>query len=304
MQRVIPNYYHKFRCIADKCKHSCCIGWEIAIDKDTLKYYTNVEGNLGKKLRNGISSEGTFVLDDNKRCPFLNSNGLCDIITELGDAALCSICREHPRFYNCYCDFCEVGLGMCCEHAAEIILSSAEPFCLEYPQNISYTEQEKYFLTLRQKAFSIVQNRSMSFLCRIKELCEEYGFGLEDISVKELTRLHLSMERLNDEWTGYLNLLSDFEFDVCIFEEKAFELAFEQLLCYMIFRHYTMEKGDYYEAICLSVSACCIIGALCSMHKIKHNSLENSDIANYARMYSEEVEYSKDNTEMLIEYFR
>ena len=34
-----PSYYKNFTCIADKCKHSCCVGWEIAIDKTTLNKY-------------------------------------------------------------------------------------------------------------------------------------------------------------------------------------------------------------------------------------------------------------------------
>ena len=32
MKIIAPNYYPAFRCIADKCRHSCCIGWEIDID--------------------------------------------------------------------------------------------------------------------------------------------------------------------------------------------------------------------------------------------------------------------------------
>ena len=28
-----PDFYGKFKCTAEKCRHSCCIGWEIDIDK-------------------------------------------------------------------------------------------------------------------------------------------------------------------------------------------------------------------------------------------------------------------------------
>jgi len=37
MVDVFPNYYDKFICIADKCKHSCCIGRKIDIDEDTME---------------------------------------------------------------------------------------------------------------------------------------------------------------------------------------------------------------------------------------------------------------------------
>ena len=32
MQIIVPDYYKEFSCIADHCRHSCCIGWEIDID--------------------------------------------------------------------------------------------------------------------------------------------------------------------------------------------------------------------------------------------------------------------------------
>ena len=39
MKLFAPKYYGSFKCIADKCEHSCCIGWEIDIDDTTLKKY-------------------------------------------------------------------------------------------------------------------------------------------------------------------------------------------------------------------------------------------------------------------------
>ena len=54
MKIYAPNYYNAFKCIADKCNHSCCVGWEIDIDNKTLDYYKNVEGDFGNKLRKNI----------------------------------------------------------------------------------------------------------------------------------------------------------------------------------------------------------------------------------------------------------
>ena len=42
MKEVFPNYYEKFECIKGLCKHSCCIGWEIDIDEDTLLLYNSL----------------------------------------------------------------------------------------------------------------------------------------------------------------------------------------------------------------------------------------------------------------------
>ncbi|MBR4077900.1 MAG: hypothetical protein IKK17_04775, partial [Oscillospiraceae bacterium] len=50
MKLMAPDYYPQFRCIAGACKHSCCIGWEIDIDEDTLETYKSMDGEIGKRL--------------------------------------------------------------------------------------------------------------------------------------------------------------------------------------------------------------------------------------------------------------
>ena len=39
---VMPDYSIGFQCIAGKCRHSCCVGWEIDIDDDTYEMYKTV----------------------------------------------------------------------------------------------------------------------------------------------------------------------------------------------------------------------------------------------------------------------
>ena len=46
MKEYIPDYYKDFQCIADQCKDSCCIGWEIMIDSKSYKKYQNVKGEF------------------------------------------------------------------------------------------------------------------------------------------------------------------------------------------------------------------------------------------------------------------
>ena len=47
----VPSYYKEFRCTADRCADSCCIGWELDIDEDTVAYYEQVKGAFGDRLR-------------------------------------------------------------------------------------------------------------------------------------------------------------------------------------------------------------------------------------------------------------
>ena len=98
---IDAEIYTEFKCKADKCKHSCCKGWEIDIDDDTLDYYMSLNTYLGNEIRQNIrEGEDTFFkLTEDERCPFLNDNGLCKIIEELGENGLCDICRLHPRFF-------------------------------------------------------------------------------------------------------------------------------------------------------------------------------------------------------------
>ena len=124
-----PDYYNKFRCIADKCTDNCCIGWEIEVDSDTAEYYRSVQGEFGHRLNENISDSDTFILKG-ERCPFLNENNLCDIIINCGEEHLCQICRDHPRFFNWYGDVKEGGIGLSCEEGARLILESdSVSFC-------------------------------------------------------------------------------------------------------------------------------------------------------------------------------
>ena len=54
MKETTIRFMRDFRCIADQCRHSCCIGWEIDIDPDSLKRFQNVPGELGQRLKDNI----------------------------------------------------------------------------------------------------------------------------------------------------------------------------------------------------------------------------------------------------------
>lgn len=36
---VKPDFFDSFRCIASDCAHTCCAGWEIAVDPDKVALY-------------------------------------------------------------------------------------------------------------------------------------------------------------------------------------------------------------------------------------------------------------------------
>jgi len=120
MLYVRPDFYDDFHCLAAACRHSCCVGWEIDVDGDSLDYYQSIAGELGEELRRQIALEPSphFRLGAGERCPFLQQDGLCRLICELGEDSLCDICALHPRFFEEIGEDELWGLGLSCEAAA------------------------------------------------------------------------------------------------------------------------------------------------------------------------------------------
>lgn len=279
MQEVFPNYYDKFRCIADRCKHSCCIGWEIDIDEDTFDFYNALDGAFAEKIRENIEGEPPhFVLKEGERCPFLNEKGLCDIISELGEGAICDICHLHPRFCNFYEDFTEIGLGLSCEEAARIILTEEEKFYIPLPESAETCA----FFKERSEVFEILQDRSINVLERFKKLSQKYGLEFA-FSNEALYDFYKSFEMLDKNWETELCKLKNAE-GTDIFEREDLQIFFEQLACYFVFRHF--ESGVEFALISLWV-----LGAICSGCETFQEMLD------VVRMYSQEIEYSEENTE-------
>lgn len=289
MQEIFPSYYHKFKCIADKCKHSCCIGWEIDIDEDTMEIYKSLEGELGERIRNNTEGATPHFVLNNERCPFLNDNGLCDIITELGEDGLCDICYLHPRFQNEYTNGIETGLGLCCEEVARIVLSEKNKTTLERIGKA--TEEEKCFFAERDEVFSILQNRDISIGERFDTLAEKYGLSF-DFDLKNVAEKYITLQRLDEMWTKELEDIKMYDFKGNIFKDKEFELMFEQLAVYFVFRNFKGEKNEIYFVLI----SCYLVGAM--WEKYNKDFEKMTDIA---RMYSAEVEYCIENTEKIKE---
>ena len=138
-----PSFFDQFKCIGSACTDTCCAGWEIEVDETTAEGYLTEKGEFGDRLRREIGSEpGEYFFKlQNNRCPFLNKENLCDIFINLGEDRLCDICREHPRFYNWFGDYTEVGLGLCCEEAERLLFSDSKP--LTFVEEVTQDEDDE-----------------------------------------------------------------------------------------------------------------------------------------------------------------
>ncbi len=300
MQELYPNYYHKFNCIADRCRHSCCVGWEIDIDAETMARYEAIETPMGDTIRKHIEGEDPhFILGPGDRCPFLQEDGLCELIIECGENVLCDICRLHPRFRNFYENAVETGLGLCCEEAARIILTEQEKFKISLPRDTDLSEEA--FFAIRDTIFYILQEREKTIYDRFCSLAKKFGLSFS-FSLETLQKTYLSLERLDEAWTDCLTTLDGFTFDETIFRDEAFAIPFEQLCVYFIFRHLTdaMWDGEYEKRVRFALVSCYVIGALWANCKQEKGTLTLEDMVEIVRLYSSEIEYSEENTETLM----
>lgn len=163
--------FQDFRCLSGACPDTCCAGWEIDLDGDTLARYRALPGPLGDRVRSKIKTEDgyTFFGLEEGRCPFLNGEGLCELILALGDEVLSVTCREHPRFIEEYGELHEVCLSISCPEAARLLLE--EPLSLAAEENDAPWEEDwdldegllRFLLSLRQGMFQILAaNRPLS----------------------------------------------------------------------------------------------------------------------------------------------
>lgn len=196
-----PSFFDQFKCIGSACTDTCCAGWEIEVDETTAQGYLAEKGAFGDRLRREIGSEpGEYFFKlKNNRCPFLNKENLCDIFINLGEERLCDICREHPRFYNWFGDYTEVGLGLCCEEAERLLFSDSKSltFVEEVTQDEEqdYSDEDEYtdasdllddeseeceqMLEERKAIFSILQNRKKNIGARLKRLLLQLPYADE-----------------------------------------------------------------------------------------------------------------------------
>ena len=298
MKLIAPDYYPQFRCIADKCRRSCCIGWEIDIDPDTREKYRHVPGDFGARLNASIEDGevSTFRLGQDERCPMLNENSLCDLITALGEENLCQICADHPRFRNYFATCTEVGLGLCCEEAARLILTQNTPMrliCLEDDgEDATLPGDEAELLALREELIAILQDGAQPLEARLDALLDAVNSSIPERNWAEVYR---GLERLEPAWDDALAWLVEAPVSI----PDRFETALTNFCVYLLYRHLpgATEDDDIPGRVAFCVLSVWVLATLCAAKP----DCALPDLIEFARMYSAEIEYSEDNVAALLD---
>ncbi len=175
MRYTFPHYLDEFRCVAAECTDTCCAGWAIMIDEDSLERYANLDGSFGNRVKNSIDwKEGSFCQYD-KRCAFLNEDNLCDMHMFGGEQMLCDTCRNYPRHMEEYEGLREGSLSLSCIEAAKIILGCTEPVKFITLEDDAEDEEYEDFdfllftklMDAREVVIEILQDRTLDIYARM-----------------------------------------------------------------------------------------------------------------------------------------
>lgn len=168
-----PSYFDEFVCIADKCPDTCCAGWQIMIDEDSLERYKNEKGAFGNRLKNSIDWQEECFYQYDGRCAFLNDRNLCDLVTELGEEALCETCARYPRHVEEFEDVREWSLSISCPVAAKLVLDGEKALELTTWEDDKEDPLEEEFEDFDLFLFTKLEDAREKILCKLKEVTLE-----------------------------------------------------------------------------------------------------------------------------------
>ena len=282
MPSVYPDFYPEFHCLASRCTHSCCKGWQIDVDNSSADYYLTLPGTLGDALRLNLKKDDEgwhFRLDQEERCPFLQKSGLCRIICELGEESLCDICALHPRFYGSLGEWEFCGLGLSCEAVVMLLTQSEAP--LKY-------RIENEMLDISNLLRRIGIPLSTDFLHFIPY--PDYEHYQKILNALSLT------EPIDNAWTIEVEYLrTNLDTVVCRLNEMPRPHSFplyDKIFSYILYRQ--LERLNLYPIDVLQAFA------RSSTEFVLLQSIMDGDVSEHLRRWSEQIEYSTENVDRLL----
>ena len=168
-------------------------------------------------------------------------------------------------------------------------------------------EEETALLTLRDHLFAIAQNREEPINQRIEQILSACGAHVPDVPLAQWAEFYLSLERMDEAWTGILEALrehaDELPLDDFAAHMKGRETEYEQLLVYFLYRHVptALDDGDVSSKTAFAVLSVRLLFSLGALHLLLHGEFTVEDQIELCRLYSAEVEYSDDNMDALFD---
>lgn len=191
--------YDKFKCIADKCEFTCCKGWEINIDNSTYnKWKSENLDYLLEKVEVKDKKEVYFINKENHEdCPFLDKQGLCDIVKNHGEEYLSLTCHTFPRIENVFDDRRELSLSCSCKEVVEIISNLNKKINLSL-ENYIRINDDLSELRIREALIYIMQQENISLEYKLIICFEMLLSILENESFNKKENLLEEIEKYRD----------------------------------------------------------------------------------------------------------
>ena len=197
MKRIRPDYYDKFTCIADQCSITCCQEWKIGVDADTNRKWKKIfppeDVSPQKKNLSAYTTkkDGGRVIEltGEHKCPFLNKNKLCKLVTAYGDNVLSETCAVFPREVHRFKTHEEETLMPCCPAVIDLLRE-------EEPQRIYAGETARFYI--REKLTELFLDEDYrveeSLLCGFYIIREFFDKCGQDEKLSELAEDYFSAE--------------------------------------------------------------------------------------------------------------
>ncbi|WP_195989145.1 flagellin lysine-N-methylase [Clostridium sp. D53t1_180928_C8] len=195
--------YDNFKCSADKCKFTCCKGWDINVDKNTFNKWKSEENKFNYILQNlklkETEDKKEYFLDKytHETCPLLDKNGLCKIVKNHGDEYISLTCQTFPRIKNILGDRNEFTLSCCCPEVLEIISNidgKINMICKDNNESIGSSLE----LKVREALVSIIQHNGLALEYKLIICFQMLLTILENVHIQK-RRLFTEIEKYKDK---------------------------------------------------------------------------------------------------------
>lgn len=301
-----PQYYDRFRCAAGACPDSCCHEWEVQVDADAARRYRALPGPLGDVLRDALRTEDgeIFMTLREGKCPMWRSDGLCRIQAELGEGALCRVCREFPRLRHDYGCFQEFMLEMSCPEAAKWIFQDEDGWVEAELPGKSEAEYDRedmaLLLSSRKRAMELLDRKALpgEILAKLLLLGVQVqnvldGGDAEEISldearglaepgdIREIAGFFRELEILTPRWRALLDTAA------C----RPLPPEVIPMARYLVARYWLLAVSDLdlYGRVKLIVLSALLVGSLAG------------DFQSNAQLWSKEIENDLENIDAILD---